>query len=190
MGDLDTIVKDAVLQQNEMHSILLTASSNLYIVGGFLYRNIIHELYGTKSVNFDTDYVADELDTDSLPKSWRINADGFPQLSFRCIGWRISAGSQNIDICLFRNHATSVLTGAEPGIETYLKYVPLSIQSIAYDLENERLLGDVAKESISSRRLWFNNPKVLLIDKDYWLGKIYQKAQELGFAVDLSNITN
>ncbi len=182
---LEEISREIVKSLNEITEKLLPASKTLYLVGGSLYRNLVRELYGINhQCYYDIDFLAEDVELDKLPSNWIVEKYRPRDLAEGCIGYRIKTGKSIFDLSLLKNHASSIMTNSSPSIGTYLRFVPLSIQSIAYDFDNKRLLGDIGIRSILDKKIWFNNNIVLEMNRDYWIDKINAKASELDFQVD------
>jgi len=162
---------------------LSKAAKGLYLIGGYVYRNIISRLYNIDAWNkHDVDFIAAEFYLEKLPINWLVEEHGVKGLPDSCKGWKITTNEGKIfDISIFRKHACSVLTKENPDINSYLKNVPLSIQSIAYDVENKKVLGNEGIKSIKERKFWYNNKNNVLFDGDYWQKKIEKIEEELGF---------
>jgi len=155
-------------------------STDCYLVGGTLIFGLTKDLYGSEAPKQDIDLAVKSIDLDKLPKEWIVkkhHPKGLPKENF---GYRIDTGKEEVDIILFDNHYPGK---GEPGIDSYLKNVPFSFHSIAFDLDKSELVGDVGIKSIVERKAWVNNKDLLSEDKGYWQSKLEQKSKLLGFEI-------
>lgn len=183
---LEGISKEIARSINNIVEPLIHASEKLYLVGGYLYRNLAKNLYGIALPDkCDIDFLAENIDFQKLPKNWKIDGHNPKGLPPECKGYRIQTESCSFDLSLFGDHASSIMMKSAPSIDTYLKFVPLSIHSIAYDLSGGILIGEIGLSSLTEKMIWFNNKQALLLNREYWTRKIEEKAKELGFVIDL-----
>lgn len=119
----------------------------------------------------------------SLSDGWsaRHNRHGNPKLVRRDL---------SIDLIPFASAHQIQSRGIEPTIEIYLIGVPLTIQSIAYDVASRKLIGEIGLRALATRTVGVNDPRELAYcvarkgvdEKDY----VLRTAASLGFTPILS----
>jgi len=161
-----------IIQQNGV--------GNMWLIGGYVYRNIVWQLYGQDiPVEADLDFIVeDRKKVIILPYQClhRRNSYGNPKFFFEDL---------SIDFVPLNTIPYFKQENLEPSIENFLDATPLTIQSIAYDINAERLIGDVGINAILTRTVDVHNEKQLedyarrkRIDKDEI---IRRKMESLGF---------
>ncbi len=186
---LQSLIAKSV-QQDPIKTIITDIESfctaPLYLVGGYLYRTLVYELFGKeKSGAADIDFIVGDLFSERIPQKYevRINSHGSPKLK---------SDDVSIDVWKLCQHVNFPLCEKEPSIENYLDLVPITTQSLAYDLSKGILLGDIGMKSILTRTIAINNKKTYenyqkvrkragSIPQDY--DKLTLLAQELGFKI-------
>ncbi len=179
--DVTEVFRDSIKNCDAYHEALYIARMNsrgkLWVVGSFVYKTIATVLYGGEKNHRDIDFLAEHLGERLIvPVGWKglRNAFGNPKLV---------RGQREIDI--------SSLDGTRipPTIEIYLMNSTLTIQCIAYDVQERRIIGDMGKRALRERTVAVNNPN---FDKDYFATKGYTlesyvltKAEGLNFRVVL-----
>ncbi len=108
----------------------------VWLVGGFLYRHLAHLLHNSPPPDCDLDFIVTEREPMlKLPSDWREehNSFGNPRLvSSKC----------RIDLIPLNNIYSILQRGLSPTINNYFYGVPLTIQAMAYDLQEQNILGD------------------------------------------------
>ena len=169
-----------------------------YLVGGKLYRTLVEIMYDypARSRSADFDFAAEEIRESKKKKKGRIklNANGvgasFVLADSDYSGESIKMTSAyGCPIDLINIPDLKGLDGATPDINGYLTSVPLSIQSIAMDLEKCIIFGKVGIESLNERFVWINNQGALdgLVKHKRWgNGDLYiqDKAKSIRFGWD------
>jgi hypothetical protein len=171
-----------IFKKNYFMKLVSNASKNCFLAGSYLSSALVEQLYETKTIPSDIDFLVGEIDLKKLPKDWVVTKHNPKWLNGR-YGYKIKTNSEDIDILLFDQHYES--QNHKPGINSFLETAPISIQSIAFDLNKLRLIGNIGIKSIIEKRLWFNNQTVLKDDKGYWLNKIKKLADRYNFEADL-----
>ena len=112
------------------------STGNIWLIGGFVYRNISSVLYGTPVPEIDLDFIVETPLDLQLPRGWelRVNRYNNPK-------W--VNGSRQIDFVPINTVHSIVRRGIEPTIQNYLTGTPLTVQSIAYDVNNREIIGDI-----------------------------------------------
>lgn len=127
------------------------SKGNIYLIGGFVCRSIIQDLYNVPmSKDVDLDFIVEEEQDIKLPTNWTktINSYGNPKL----IGPRY-----DIDYIPLKSIHSILRRNLEPTIENFLSGTPLNVQSIVYDVTNNKVIGDIGIKAILEKRVAVNN---------------------------------
>jgi len=122
-----------------------------WLIGGFVCRSIIQELYGVPmSEDVDLDFIVEKAVPINVPDGWKIeqNSYGNPKL----IG-----PTYEIDYIPLSNLHSIIRRNLEPTIENFLTGTPLNVQSIAFDITNNKVVGDIGIKSIKERVIAIND---------------------------------
>ncbi len=122
----------------------------IWLIGGYLYRNLWNALYKGQVYDYDIDFIVEEKSNilKDIP-NWKIevNSYGNPnyvrkenKMSFTDISKVIRISGQKIQT-----------------IEKFIEETPLNIQSIAYDLENNNIIGEKGINALISKNIAVNN---------------------------------
>jgi len=153
--------------------VSMNAKEDIWLVGGQVYRNLANILYGIPiPQNTDFDFIIETQNQELvIPWPWNITRNHFGDLKIR-------GPNYNIDLIpLTSIHIQS--------IENYLKHVPLTIQSIAYNIKDRRLIGEIGMKALYDKKVEVNSYEDIVLH-----AKIYQKtlteiieetAQSIGF---------
>jgi hypothetical protein len=128
------------------------SEGNVWLVGGYVCRGIIQELYSIPMGDYDFDFVVEMEKEIVLPESWKkkVNSYGNPKL----VGL-----DYEIDYIPLNNIHSIQRRGLKPTIENFLSGTPLTIQSIAYDVANGEVIGEAGMKAIEMRTVAINNPE-------------------------------
>jgi len=127
------------------------SSGNIWLIGGYVYRTIASELYGLKTPFVDLDFIVESPSSDfNLPKGWNV-------LYNRYDGPKLVNGSKEIDIVPLDDIHSIINRNLEPTIKNYLTGTPLTIQSIAYDILNNRVIGNIGINAIKEKTIGILN---------------------------------
>jgi hypothetical protein len=159
------------------------SSGKIWLVGGYVYRKIVEELYCRKQKIKDIDLVIEHPHKNlDLSAGWNIyyNRHGNPKL-------------KNGELVIYYIPLASIVryfTGSsKPNMDDFFKGNLLNVQSLAYDFEREKVIGDVGICSILEQTVRFHKPE---IHKEY-LEKLgitaeqyaRKKAESLKFKLEL-----
>ena len=155
MQDLSKIFLENIKNNKEFLEALDIVKNNsqgkIWIIGGFVYRNIINKLYGTKLPEIDIDFIVEKINSKfELSKDYKLEINSFGNT-------KILKDKMQIDIVPLDNISYIKSKNLEPNILNYLKGTPLNIQSIAFDLDYKILIGDLGIESIKNKIIKINN---------------------------------
>ena len=154
------------------------SKGKIWIVGGFIYRNIAAALYGGPSYNYDIDFIVEEKDEKlNEVEGWRIETNSYQNPNYVREGNKMSF----TDI----KKVVRVSGTADPAIEAFIAETPLTIQSIAYDIAAAQLIGYGGIAAVLTKTVAVNN----LPQAEFYAtrkGKsietvVREKAKELGF---------
>lgn len=126
---------------------------NVWLIGGMVYRTIANQLYGTPRPNVDFDFIIEKsvsINDFNLPQGWNVgyNHFGNPKL----IG-----PAQDIDFVPLENVYSIKHRNLVPSIDAYLTGAPLNIQSIAFDVQNKTIVGDIGMKALTQRIVEIND---------------------------------
>lgn len=173
-------VKDSV-EFNESISLVKTnCQGSAWLIGGFVFRNIADNLYGTGKPEVDLDFIVDRpLDDMVLPGNWRksFNRYGNPKL--------VKKNGTSIDFVPIQNVHSIVRRELPATIENFLTGTPLTVQSLAYDINKHEVIGEIGTEALISKTVAVNDTQQAEIyarkKKKTVSDIIQEKASELRF---------
>jgi hypothetical protein len=128
------------------------SSGGIWLIGGFVYRSIVNELYGIPNPKVDYDFIVENPTEIKLPLNWKHIKNKFNNPKF-------TNGIYEIDCVPLRNIHSIIRRKLEPSINNYLTGTPLNIQSIAYDCINKKIIGDIGIDAIERKAVAINNLK-------------------------------
>jgi hypothetical protein len=154
------------------------SNGKIWVMGGFLYKNLATILYGGKTYNYDIDFIVEDKMTPLKEAAgWEIQTNSYGNQNYVREKNKMSFTDlkKAIRVNGFKNKT----------IEEYVKGTPLNIQSIAYDLEENKIIGEKGIKALLSKTIKINNAK----NADFYakmkgkkLGDIIkEKAKELDF---------
>lgn len=159
------------------------SQGNMWLIGSFLYRNLIERLYNVKLSELeeiDIDFLVEGLSEERMyiPKEWELRMTSYGNPFF-------VKGRYRIDLNYLFNMHSILIRNLEPRIENFLSGNPLTVQSIAYDFSEEKVIGDIGMDAIENRVVKVN----YLLEAEFEAKKrgisigelVKQKAEELGF---------
>ncbi len=136
-----------------------------WVVGGLVFRNIVGALDPTNQENiFDFDFIIEkEINKGKLivPKGWGLIETHFGDP-------RLVKGNMQIDIWSLNKAIDPGDKGAienmttNEKLESYFRRVPLTIQAIAYDVENKKIIGEKGIKAIKDKLIEVNKPEECL----------------------------
>lgn len=118
------------------------SKGKIWIIGGFLYRNLANALYGGETYNYDIDFIVEEKN-DNLKEvtGWEIHLNNYGNKNYVREKNRMSFTDMKK---IIRVSGIRVMT-----IFDYLKETPFDIQSIAYDLEENEIIGEKGIQALN-----------------------------------------
>ena len=188
-GQLTGIFKEVIQDEQAQQAIEIVRKNSqgrIWIIGGFVYRTLARKLYGgiEKPVK-DYDFIVEQPNPAiELPDGWKRTLNHFGNPKF--------VGDFQIDFVPLRMVYSILKRGVPATIENYLNGTPLNVESIAYDVAGERVIGDTGISALERRVVAVNNPDMAK-DVAYWIFLksvneiIRKKAEELGFQAEYSS---
>lgn len=187
-GQLTEIFKEVIQDKQVKQAIEIVRKNSqgrIWIIGGFVYKSLAKKLYGKpEAQSKDYDFIVEQPNPRiELPDGWVLTRNRFGNSKF--------VGDFQIDFVPLRM-VYSILRGKIPAtIENYLNGVPLNVQSIAYDANEERVIGEVGISALESRVVAVHDLKIAEdVVRLFYPEKlkdvnemIRKKAEELGFDV-------
>jgi len=155
------------------------SNGKIWLIGGALSRNLNQLIHGTVQHSFDFDFVVEESsDEIKLPEGWEIKKNKFGNPKF-------VKNDMSIDFVPIKTFESLVKDNLDPTIENVLARVPFTIQALAYDTEERRIIGDVGIKDFENKVFEVNDldqAKILAEKKGVKLNElILKKAESMGF---------
>jgi len=181
------IINDSILLdkdfQESLDIVRKNSSGKIWLVGGFLYKNLAHSLYGSKKSTKDFDLIVEKSnDKLILPENWRIKKNHFDGIKF------VNREKQ-IDFMPLDNIYYIKTNNLNPSINNFLEGGALNIHYLAYDILGEEILGDIGIKSLGQRVISVYNLEMLKYGARLYgknpNGIIKAKAEELEFKAQL-----
>lgn len=152
----------------------------LWLIGGYLYKTLIRNLYGLSVFEADFDFLVESPSSGVVvPDDWKIMRNKFGNPEF-------VKGNITIDFVPLKTFYSICMYRLEPTIENYLNTVPLTVQSIAFEVNDRMLIGDVGISAIRSKTVGANDLNLLEIAANMKgisvNDLIRNKAETLGFS--------
>lgn len=177
------IINNSILPDKDFQEALDIARANssgkIWLIGGFLYKNLAHSLYGSKKSTKDFDLIVEKANSRLvLPENWIAKENHFSSPKF------ISGGKQ-IDFIPLSNIYYIKTKSLVPCINNYLEAGGLNIHCLAYDILEKKVLGSIGIKALEQRIISVYNLEMLEHQARIY-GKIPNeiiktKAEELGF---------
>lgn len=143
--------KDCMEMQEAVNIVRKNSSGKIWLIGGFVYRNIASIMYGTQKPKVDLDFIVEiPINKFNLPEGWIIQRNKFGNPKF-------VNGEKMIDYVPLRSIYSIISRDMEPTIYNYLSGTPLTVQSIAYDLQEKKIIGNTGINSLINRIVAVNN---------------------------------
>jgi hypothetical protein len=155
------------------------SSGKIWLTGGFVYRNLAAALYGGEPYEKDIDFIV-ERRNDVLHEvvGWKIEVNSYGAGNYVREGKRSAFTELGKFIRASKEFPST--------IEEYLLTTPFTVQSIGYDIQKNKMIGDIGIRAVRERRIAINDlPQALFYaeKKQKPLDRILrEKADELGFA--------
>ncbi len=187
-NDSLNIIKEKILKdeffEEALDMIKKNSSGKIWLIGGFLYKNLVAELYGTcKKPAKDIDLIVEKANKKLiLPTGWKkeTNTFGNPKL----FNERIEIDFIPLDKMYYIKKYK-----LKPCINSHLESVPLNIHYLVYDIFNNEIIGDIGIRALEKKVVSAYNLEMLKYGaKKYNTtvnDMIKEKADALGFRAEL-----
>ncbi len=127
------------------------SSGKIWLIGSGVYKTLLNLLYGGSYEVKDWDFVAEKIITPlKFENDWVVGETkhGNPKLK---------KDDFVIDLIALDNIHSIKERNLEPNINNYLSGTPLTIQSIAFDVDENELLGEIGTQSVLTKKVGINN---------------------------------
>jgi len=133
--------------EEALELIRQNSKGRIWLVGGYVFRNLAHALYGTPKPNgCDFDFVAEELTETNLLPGWRVKQNTYGSPKFY-------KGTLTIDLWPLKDTKSIIRRKLEPTIENFLTGVSFTVQSIAYDLCQSKIIGEIGIRALETKTI-------------------------------------
>lgn len=169
--------------QEILNLVKINSEGKIWVIGGFVYRNIAAKLNGCAPYDHDIDFIVEKKnETLKEVDGWHIENNDYNNPNYVNNRHRTSFTE------LGKVHRTS--GNKVRSINDYVLETPFNVQSIAYDLETGNLIGEKGVRGLIDKTVkinCFGEAKYYAKIKNKPLNQIIQeRAQELGFKAILS----
>lgn len=156
------------------------SKGKIWIIGGFVYKNLTSALNVNKDkvYNYDIDFIVEEKNDPikEIP-GWKIEINNYGSQNY--VRDRNKMSFTDI------HKAIRISSIQNPTIEKFIEETPLNIQSIAYDLEENKIIGEKGVEALLTKTIKINNKE----QAEFYAKKkgkkiidiLEEKMNELGF---------
>lgn len=115
---------------------------NFWLVGGFVYRTLAHKMYGAPKPVVDLDFVVETpVKRPFLPCGWTMGINGFGNPKF-------VNGGRSIDYVPLEKVFSIRHRRLKPTMANFFSGVPLNVQSIAYDVNANQVIGETGIDGV------------------------------------------
>jgi len=134
----------------------LNPAKNHWLGGGFIYRNLLRITHDWQVPDADLDVLIDTGKTHkeplNLPLGWTES-----ETAFGCPKLLTTTGRQ-IDYIYLDKVVDLRISKLDYTVENFLTITPLTIQSVAYNIEQQKLIGSLGIEAIANKEIKINFP--------------------------------
>lgn len=143
--------KDNSQLREALEIVKSNSSGKIWLIGGFVYRTIASQLYGIPKPEVDFDFIVENaVEHFTLPKDWSVQQNRFGNP-------KLVNGNNSIDYVPLDKVYSITSRALPPTIENYLSGVPLTVQSLAYDIYENKVMGDIGIDALKRRVVEINN---------------------------------
>ena len=156
------------LWETIINSIVVpNAEGKIYLIGGSVSRVLCEELYGTKMEGFDFDFIAEKVGKNVVaPPGWMVGYSKFGNPTF-------TTESVSVDLWPISDASWIKQNNLKPTIENFFAGTPFTIQAMAYDIKEKKVIGDLGIGALRARKFVVNN-----------MNSAKEEAQRKGVTVD------
>lgn len=131
--------------------ILPNAEGKIWLVGGAVSKVLCEELYGTKTDEFDFDFICEKLKKKIIIlKGWGVQYTKYGNPTFMKESISVDFWPISDQYWIKENHL-------EPTIENFFVGVPFTIQAMAYDIKYRKVIGEIGIKALLDREIKVNN---------------------------------
>lgn len=124
------------------------------MIGGYISRNLANILYGSGNPEeADYDLIVEHLNDEiALPKGWEClqNSFGNPKIVHK-------QSKTEIDLVPLTNIHSIKSRDLSPTIDNFLKGTPLNIQSLCYEIDTAKLVGEAGIKALETKTISIHN---------------------------------
>jgi hypothetical protein len=129
----------------------LNAKGNVWLVGGIVSRVLVEDIYGIPQQGYDFDFLLEDLKTELIvPTGWSVKRTKHGNPTF-------TKNDLEVDLFPIATHNFIKSHGLEPTIENFFQGVPFTIQAIAFDVKNQRIVGNRGINALEKKEYAVNN---------------------------------
>jgi len=173
--DKDFQLTSEIVRQN--------SSGKIWLIGGFLYKNLTHILYNFGRSAKDFDFIVEKANPHTiLPEGWQqeTNTFGNPKLFNKGL---------KIDFIPLEGVYYIRKNRLKPCIANYFAGAPFNIHCLAYDIKEQKVIGIAGIKALEERVVRAHNLEMLEYGARMYQttpnDMIRKKASELGFKAEL-----
>lgn len=154
-NELSKILKTELEQDKTFREISKIVKENsegkIWLIGSLVYKDLANRLYNLSLSTKDYDFIVDKIKKPIiLPEGWNKRTTKYGQPKFY-------KDEITVDILLLETIHSITTRNLEPNIDNYLSGVPFSIQSIVYDLGEEKVIGNMGINALLNKTVEVNN---------------------------------
>lgn len=128
------------------------SSGKIFLIGSMVYGLILKELNQLSPFNADWDFIIEDArEKPIVPEGWVIEINSFGNLKL------IKPDKIAIDYIPLSNILSITERELEPNIDNFFSGTPFNIQAIAYDVYENKIIGDIGIEAINKKTIKVNN---------------------------------
>lgn len=178
--DLNKAFSEHISQHKQFKEVLRVVKDNsegkIWLIGGFLYKTLASILYGQGVHIKDFDFIIEKMKSPLvISKDWEESKTGFDNP-------KLKNGNLIVDLVPLNNIHSVQRRNLKPSIENYLSGTPLTVQSLAFDVVSQEIIGEVGLKSLFDEVIEINNQESYVHVTNKW-GSAYstRKADDLNF---------
>lgn len=128
--------------QEAIEVIRQNSVGDFWLIGGFVYRTLAQEMYGVPRPSVDLDFIVETpVRKPFLPMGWTAGTNSFGNPKF-------VNGGRSVDYVPLENVFSIRNRRLKPTIANFLSGVPLNVQSIAYDVNANQVIGETGIDAV------------------------------------------
>lgn len=127
------------------------STGKMWLIGSAVYGSIIREMYGTELPVKDFDFIVENIKTPfETEEGVHIETNNYGNI-------KIKSHLTKIDVVPLSNIHSINRKGLPPTIEHYLLGTPFTVQSIAFDIDTQRIIGEKSFQAIQDKKVEVND---------------------------------